>query len=734
MKLLKLGLLTALCTTSFELYAAASCEYSIENQWSTGFVGKITMTNTGNTQINNWDVNWQYTDGSVFTSGWNAQFSGTGPISASNLNWNSQIDPGQSAEFGFQGNKGVPNASAPIVQVNGDICGGDIQNLPPIAAFSSSSNQLSASFDASASSDPENAAISYAWNFGDSTTGTGISPSHTYTIANIYEVTLTVSDGVNQTELKKMVTVSQGTMNQAPIANISVSSAGLSTQFNGSNSSDPDGDALTYLWDFGDGSNSTDVSPSHTYANPSSYVVTLTVSDNLLSDSALTTVTVGEIAPPGSHATNPFLGATSYVNPDYANLIDTSIALESNPALIAKMQVVKSIPTAVWLDRIDAIQGGTVNSGRLSLEQHLLGALAQKQADTPMLISIVIYNLPDRDCSALASNGTLDADQSGLETYKRNYIDAIANIISDARFNDLRIIATIEPDSLPNLVTNQGVPKCAKVANDGTYVNGIQYALSRFSQMPNVYTYLDIAHSGWLGWDDNLQGAVQLYTDLVQGVNNGDMTVVDGFISNVSNYTPIEELFLPDPDFDFDGDFQGVRSSSYFQFNPVFDEKDFAEALHSKFVANGFPQDIAILIDTSRNGWGGPNRPSSANQNAATEDQYVNDSRLDRRNHRGNWCNVSGTGIGARPQTLPFGNTSPIEAYIWIKPPGESDGTSDSTQTTPDNEGKSFDPNCSPTFTTPGGVLTGALPNAPAAGAWFSEQFKALVESANPAL
>ena len=435
-----------------------------------------------------------------------------------------------------------------------------------------------------------------------------------------------------------------------------------------------------------------------------------------------------------THVANPFLGATAYLNPDYANLIDSSIATESDPAIIAKMQAVKSIPTAVWLDRIDAITGGEVNSGRLSLEEHLLGAMAQKEGDTPMTVSIVVYNLPDRDCAALASNGTLSADENGLEIYQRDYIDVIADIVSDERFNDLRIIATIEPDSLPNIVTNQSLPTCGKVASDGTYVEGIQYALSELSQIPNVYTYLDIAHSGWLGWDNNLQGAVQLYTDLVRGVDNGDMTVVDGFVTNVSNYTPVEEIFLPDPDFDFDGDFQGIKAGSYYEFNPIFDEKDFAEALHSMFVANGFPQDVAMLIDTSRNGWGGPDRPSSANLNAASEDDYVNDSRIDRRNHRGNWCNVSGTGIGERPQALPFGDSNPIEAFIWIKPPGESDGTSDSAQTTPDAEGKSFDPNCDPAFLAGGGLPTGALPNAPAAGTWFPEQFKALVEAASPAL
>lgn len=68
-----------------------------------------------------------------------------------------------------------------------------------------------------------------------------------------------------------------------------------------------------------------------------------------------------------AHVDNPFVGATQYVNPDYAALIDTSIAQVTDATLIAKMQTVKKYPTAVWLDRIAAIYGGENNGGRKSL-------------------------------------------------------------------------------------------------------------------------------------------------------------------------------------------------------------------------------------------------------------------------------------------------------------------------------------------------------------------------------
>ncbi len=80
-----------------------------------------------------------------------------------------------------------------------------------------------------------------------------------------------------------------------------------------------------------------------------------------------------------SHVDNPFVGASGYVNPDYSKEVDSSIVKVKDVQLKAKMQVVKSYPTYVWLDSIDAIYGGSRNAGRLSLQGHLNAALAQKR-------------------------------------------------------------------------------------------------------------------------------------------------------------------------------------------------------------------------------------------------------------------------------------------------------------------------------------------------------------------
>lgn len=425
-----------------------------------------------------------------------------------------------------------------------------------------------------------------------------------------------------------------------------------------------------------------------------------------------------------AHVDNPFIGATAYLNQDYSDLVDTSIALTTDASLAAKMETVKSYPTAVWIDRIAAIYGGDNNAGRKSIEEHLDAALAQKKAGTPITASFVIYNLPGRDCHALASNGELPLTQAALQTYKTDYIDVIADIFANPKYQDIRIVTVIEPDSLPNLVTNLSTPACGQASSTGIYADGVKYALDKLHAIPNVYTYLDIAHSGWLGWDNNRSGTVSLYTNVVRETKAG-LNSVDGFITNTANSTPLFEPNLPNSDLNVGG--QPIRSAKFYEWNPYFDETDFTAALYSDFVQAGWPSSIGFLIDTSRNGWGGTNRPTVASGNDINT--YVDSGRVDRRNHRGNWCNNSGAGIGEPPTVAP--GPAHLDAYVWVKPPGESDGSSSEI---PNNEGKGFDRMCDPTFTTPDGVLTGALPNAPISGHWFHDQFVMLVQNAYPVL
>lgn len=423
-----------------------------------------------------------------------------------------------------------------------------------------------------------------------------------------------------------------------------------------------------------------------------------------------------------AHVDNPFAGATWYVNEYWANSVEGA-AQRAGGDLGEKMMAVADEPTFVWMDRISAIGGNADGPG---LRAHLDAALEQQQGSTPIVFGLVIYDLPGRDCFALASNGELPATAAGLARYKSEYIDPIADMLAEPAYEDIRFTAVIEPDSLPNLVTNMSHQACATAAP--YYRQGVAYALDQLHAIPNVYTYVDAAHSGWLGWDSNLGPAVQLFAEVAQSTQAG-FASIDGFVTNTANTTPLEEPFLTDPTLSVGGN--PVRSSSYYEWNSYFDEADFTQAFKQRLVAAGFPSSVGMIVDTSRNGWGGPDRPTAAST-STTLNTYVNESRIDRRTHRGAWCNPLGAGIGERPVASPAAHPH-LDAYVWVKPPGESDGSSSEI---PNDEGKSFDRMCDPTYNSDklGGALTGATPDAPVSGKWFEAQFRTLVANAYPAI
>jgi cellulose 1,4-beta-cellobiosidase len=438
------------------------------------------------------------------------------------------------------------------------------------------------------------------------------------------------------------------------------------------------------------------------------------------------------------HVSNPFVGATQYVNPDYAKEVQAVIAQTTDPTLAAQMKVVATYPTAVWMDRIAAIAGSSATGGRLGLSEHLNTALTQQQGTTPIVVELVIYDLPDRDCAARASNGELSIAANpptqpldGLTTYEQQYIDVIAGILKNPSFANIRFVLVIEPDSLPNLVTNTGssftIQNCVTAQSSGVYVAGIQHAINTFHPIPNAYLYLDIGHSAWLGWSNNANGAVTLFTNVVSGTTAG-LSSVDGFIDDTANYTPTKEPFI-NASQTFNG--TQVISANFYSFNPTVDEAGYATELQGLFRSAGWPASSTNFItDTSRNGWGGPNRPTAASTSTDVN-TFVDASRIDRRNHRGQWCNQSGAGLGVPPLAAPP-DFPQFQAYVWIKPPGESDGTYPGSA---NQDGAAHaDPNCDPAQTNPlaGNTLTGSIANSPPAGQFFPAEFIQNIQNAFP--
>ncbi len=222
------------------------------------------------------------------------------------------------------------------------------------------------------------------------------------------------------------------------------------------------------------------------------------------------------------------------------------------------------------------------------------------------------------------------------------------------------------------------------------------YAVDALKAHEDVTVYLDGTHSGWLGVGDVSDRLIK-----------AGVTRADGFFLNVSNYQATERLrkygrwisqcIYLDQNSWFQRDWCG---SQYYPADP----SDFStwsatdETYEKAFADTGLdrrPKQMPhFVIDTSRNG-----------QGAWTPPAGVYPDRQD-------WCNPPNRGLGLRPHT--DDNRRLLDAYLWIKVPGESDGQ------------------CSRGLTDNGGVdpVWGRVD--PAAGAWFSRQALELAKLAVP--
>lgn len=179
-----------------------------------------------------------------------------------------------------------------------------VENVPPTAALSASPSSgeepLVVTFDGSASTDPDDGIASWTLDYGDGsarTSGVGTPPSnqsHVFYDPGRYTATLTVQDGAGAADTASVsITVTDGTgsSNAPPRAKLSASprsgKAPLAVRFDGSRSSDPNGndDLASWSLDFGDGTASVSgtgpppAEVTHTYADAGRFQATLTVSD-----------------------------------------------------------------------------------------------------------------------------------------------------------------------------------------------------------------------------------------------------------------------------------------------------------------------------------------------------------------------------------------------------------------------------------------------------------------------
>ncbi|KAK0229035.1 cellobiohydrolaseII [Armillaria fumosa] len=350
---------------------------------------------------------------------------------------------------------------------------------------------------------------------------------------------------------------------------------------------------------------------------PGSAASTTVVTSKSSSTASATSTSSGAASSPSSApiAGNPFEGYEIYLSPYYAAEVTAAAQVMSGSS--SKALEIAQVPTFTWFDAVAKVPDlGTYLADAQSL---------QTSSGNKYLVQIVVYDLPDRDCAALASNGEFSIADDGLSKYE-NYIDQLVAQIK--QFPDVRVVAVIEPDSLANLVTNLSVAKCANAQT--AYKAGVTYAMQQLNSV-GVYMYLDAGHAGWLGWPANLSPAAQLFNSLYTSA--GSPQFVRGLATDVANYNALSAA-SPDP----------ITSG-----NPNYDEIHYINALAPLLTA----MPAHFIVDQGRSG----------QQNIRTA--------------WGDWCNVKGAGFGTRPTTNT--GSSLIDSIVWVKPGGECDGTSNTS-------------------------------------------------------
>ncbi|AGN00771.1 glycoside hydrolase family protein [Salinarchaeum sp. Harcht-Bsk1] len=294
----KASALSALAVGASATASAADCSGVSEWDSTTAYNGGDQVTHDGDLFTAEWWTKGEEPDGSksVWTNEGACDGSGGGGGSETDCSgvsaWDSSTaynggdqvtHDGQlwTAEWWTQGTE--PAESEAVWTLEGACT----TNEAPTASFTvSPSNPApgeSVTFDASGSSDPDGTISSYSWEFGDGTSGSGESTTHTYDAAQVVTVTLTVTDDGGETaSTTQDVTI--GDPNAAPTASFTNDPAspepGQTATFDASGSGDSDGSIASYEWEFGDGTTATGQTVDHTFASEGTYSVTLTVTDD----------------------------------------------------------------------------------------------------------------------------------------------------------------------------------------------------------------------------------------------------------------------------------------------------------------------------------------------------------------------------------------------------------------------------------------------------------------------
>ena len=400
----------------------------------------------------------------------------------------------------------------------------------------------------------------------------------------------------------------------------------------------------------------------------------------------------------------------------------------------ARITAMVTTPQAVWFT------GGTPKEVEKSVKKTMSAAALEKRV--PVLVA---YNVPFRDCAQYSGGGAIDTP-----AYEA-WIDGFAKGIGKGK-----AVVILEPDSLGIIPYNTTIYGAAEwcqptvTASDGSvgpapgasaqerYAQ-LQYAGASLSaRAPNSSVYLDGTHAAWLGVGEAAFRIHKAGTDAASGAS-----LAKGFYVNASNFQTTEHsiqfstwismctAFATNPE---EG---GWRLGNFgwcaSQYNPATDyglvyTPEYAASVTAQIqglMGNALAS-LPFVIDTGRNGQGTLDVAPYSAEPYSQPDSVVSSLKA------GNWCNPPGAGLGLRPDATT--GVALLDAYLWIKTPGQSDGSCDIaggarawdySQYNPwslieDDAQKHFDP------------LWGRVD--PPAGAWFAAQALDLAKNANPPL
>ncbi|MGK5499534.1 cellulose binding domain-containing protein, partial [Streptomyces sp. URMC 125] len=122
-----LGAMVALASPA-QAAEEATATFVRASDWGSGFEGKWTIRNTGDTTISGWTLKWDFPTGTKAGSAWDASLSSSGnTYTAKNLSWNGTLAPGSSVSFGFNG---TGSGSPANCTLNGRPCDGSGGEVP----------------------------------------------------------------------------------------------------------------------------------------------------------------------------------------------------------------------------------------------------------------------------------------------------------------------------------------------------------------------------------------------------------------------------------------------------------------------------------------------------------------------------------------------------------------------------------------------------------------------------